>query len=360
MKLAWVIFFPCPASPLNLVCHVILWRMPDSGAPLSQSPVSGPLTGQEPESSLTNSPQPLRGLRRALLGLLYLLPKNGMSRMMGRFASLELPPPIQQAEIRLFARLAGVDLAEAREPVGEYRSLQAFFTRALKEGARPIEGNEGSIVSPCDGAWGASGRIEFGTLIQVKGRPYSVADLIGDEGLADCYEGGCFATFYLSPRDYHRFHTPVAGDITRLDYHPGALWPVNSIGLQGIDGLFARNERICAFLIPARSGLPAASPSLDAGLEEGRDTIALVAVGATMVGSVKLNFDPLTTNVGAGHRVTQRLGDQAPTFKRGEEWGHFEFGSTIVMLTPPDGFSLDFRPLGEPLRLGQVIGQRVR
>lgn len=288
---------------------------------------------------------PLRGLRRALLVLLHLLPKNGMSRMMGRFASIHWPGPIQRAEIRLFARLAGVDLAEARDDISEFDSLQRFFTRALVPGARPISGDEQTLVSPCDGAWGEAGRIEQGTMLQVKGRAYRVSELLGDAEAAARYEGGHCATFYLSPRDYHRFHTPTAGRITRLDYHPGALWPVNSIGLQGIDALFARNERICAYLDAA--GLPGDGAACE---------IALIAVGATMVGSVKLTFADLTTNVPGAERTIRELGERAPSFERGEEWGYFEFGSTIVMLLPPGQAKLDVKPPGTPLRLGEAIG----
>lgn len=181
-----------------------------------------------------------------------------------------------------------------------------------------------------------------------------MAELLGDEERAAAYEGGCFATFYLSPRDYHRFHTPTAGHITRLDYHPGALWPVNSIGLQGIDGLFAKNERICAYLQPdrvAESGRGGSEP-----LRVEPDPIALIAVGATMVGSVRLTFSELCTNVPGSARVRHQLGARAPAFERGEEWGHFEFGSTIVMLTPPGEIEIAFRPLGKPLRLGEAIG----
>ena len=292
-----------------------------------------------------DEPAALSGPRLGLLAALRLLPKNAMSRLMGRFAGIAWPGPIQRAEIRLFARLAGVDLSEARDEVGDFATLQQFFTRALVAGARPIEGDDDVLVSPCDGAWGAAGRIEDGTLLQVKGRRYRVADLLGHEAWASDYDGGCYATLYLSPRDYHRFHTPAAGRITRLDYLPGALWPVNSIGLQGIDGLFARNERICAELI------------VD-GSAEGPG-ILMIAVGATMVGSVRLSFDELCTNVPGGTPVTRRLERNPPAFARGEEWGHFEFGSTIVLLTPPGGPTIEPKPVGTPLRLGEAIG-RVR
>jgi len=254
---------------------------------------------------------------------------------------------LQRAEIQLFARLANVNVEEARDPIESYDSLQRFFARALREGARPIAGDSMDLVAPCDGAWGAAGRIEAGMLLQVKGRTYSVAELLGDRDLAKRYEAGCFATFYLSPRDYHRFHTPAAGRITRIDYCPGSLWPVNAIGLRGIDRLFARNERICAYLDVAPGAIETPPPP-----------IALVAVGATMVGSVRLAFDDLRTNVSGARPERRILGDQAPTFARGEEWGHFEFGSTIVMLTPPRHFEIDSQPIGQPLTLGELIGRR--
>jgi phosphatidylserine decarboxylase len=218
---------------------------------------------------------------------------------------------------------------------------------------RPVEGDSLCLVSPCDGAWGEAGPIEGGTLLQVKGRRYAVAELLGDDDLASRYEGGSFATFYLSPRDYHRFHTPLAGCFRRIDYFPGSLWPVNAIGLRGIDRLFARNERICAYFDVGEG--PSAT-RVDA--EPSSSEIVLVAVGATMVGSIHLSFDDLTSNTGNRRPERRELGARAPRFERGKEWGHFEFGSTIVMLTPPGLCQFELRPVGEPLRLGQVIGRR--
>ena len=200
--------------------------------------------------------------------------------------------------------------------------------------------------------------------MQVKGRAYRVADLLCDEVLAAAYEGGRYATFYLSPRDYHRFHTPTAGRITRVEYVPGALWPVNSIGLLGVDGLFAKNERLCAYL---KLGPDASEPGSDdvAGVQSGDSGpgsppgIAMIAVGATMVGSVRLTFDEMRTNVANGRPERRDFTANAPAFARGEEWGTFEFGSTIVMLTPPGEIELDSRTTGTALRLGEAIG-RVR
>jgi phosphatidylserine decarboxylase len=286
----------------------------------------------------------LSGWGRLLLAVLYVLPKNALSRLAGRIASLRLPGPIQRLEILLFARLVGVDLAEARDPIESHDCLQSFFARALRDDARNIDADEHSLVAPCDGAWGEAGRVEVGTLVQVKGRRYSLAELLGDSDRVDDYEGGFFATFYLSPRDYHRFHTPAAGRIRRIDYHPGSLWPVNAIGLKGIDRLFARNERICAYL--------------DTGEDNGIPLV-LVPVGAMMVGSIRLNFDELRTNVGGRRPERKDLGERAPRFARGEEWGHFEFGSTIVLLTPPGLYRIEPKPVGELVRLGEVIGRRL-
>lgn len=323
------------ARPLR--SHGILLRMADPGADRTHSRPS-----REPETP----PPELRGFARFLRGLLVLLPKNALSRWMGWLASRSLPAPIQRFEIRLFARLTGVNLDEARDDVSDFGSLQEFFTRALTPGVRPLEGGEEMLVSPCDGAWGESGRIEAGTLLQVKGRRYRVAELLADARLAEAYEGGCYATFYLSPRDYHRFHTPSAGRITRIDYHPGSLWPVNAVGVVGIDRLFARNERIVALLEPDVVGAESRAPG-----------IALVAVGATMVGSVRLNFSEFRTNVPGRPAERREFGERAPHFGRGEEWGRFEFGSTIVMLTPPRGVVMDARAVGQPLRLGEAIGR---
>lgn len=329
-------------------------------------------------------PERLHGVGRALLGLLVLLPKNAISRAMGWLASRRLPGPLQRLELALFVRLAGVDRRELARPLASYDSLQSFFTRALAPGARPLEGGEDVLVSPCDGAWGASGRIEGGTILQVKGRPYRVADLLGSEEAARPFEGGTFATLYLSPRDYHRFHAPTAGRITRLVYRPGNLWPVNAIGLLGVEGVFARNERICAWLEiePGTSTSTSASTSTGTGISTrigdgvagaprlvagdaaaagqgaAAHSIAMIAVGATMVGSVRLAFDGLRTNRAGAVAVDRALGALGPKLARGEEWGHFEFGSTIVLLIPPGLFTLDAQAIGTPLRLGRAIGRR--
>jgi len=180
----------------------------------------------------------------------------------------------------------------------------------------------------------------------VKGRTYSLAALLGGAGDARLFEGGRYAAFYLSPRDYHRFHAPCDGRVVRATYVPGTLWPVNRAGLEGIPGLFAQNERICAFL------------EIDS-IGSGR-LICLVAVGATMVGKVRLRFDDLTTN--EGRAAIERRAYAAPghVLAKGEEWGRFEFGSTIVMIAAPGTVDIEAPSPGSLLRLGRRIGTLLR
>lgn len=268
-----------------------------------------------------------------------MLPTHLLSRLAGRGALVRFPAPFQQWEIRTFGRAVGVDFTEVRDPLESFRCLQDFFVRALRDGVRPVDPAPDAVVSPCDGAWGASGIAVDGTVLQVKGRSYSLAALLGDEAAARDFEGGPFATFYLSPCDYHRFHMPCAACVRRAIYIPGALWPVNRAGVEAIDGLFARNERLCAFF----------------SVRGGAVDCCMVAVGATLVGKVRVTFDDLTTNVGGSEPVT-RTYDPAPCFAKGDEWGRFEFGSTIVLIAAPGLMKLDAQPPGTPLRLGRRIG----
>jgi phosphatidylserine decarboxylase len=279
---------------------------------------------------------------RLALGALGRLPVHALSRLAGRAAGLRLPGALQRAEIRAFGAAVGVDFDEVRDPIDSFTSLQSFFTRALVDGARPIDPAPDALVAPSDGAWGASGRVEGGTLLQLKGRPYSVGALLGDDALASTYEGGAFATFYLSPRDYHRFHAPCDLRVRRAVYIPGTLWPVNRLGVEGVDALFAQNERICAF---AAVG------------EEAGEQLCLVAVGATLVGRIRMAFDDtLTSNEDCRESARREYTDGGHALVKGAELGRFEFGSTLVLLAAPGLLELDGARTGTPLRLGRRIG----
>lgn len=276
---------------------------------------------------------------RIAVALLRALPKHALSRAAGWLAARRLPAPVRVPALRAFGRAVGVDFDEVAGPLDSFESLQAFFTRRLRDGVRPIDATPAAVVSPCDGSWGAVGTITDGQLLQVKGRLYDLAALLGDPAAARRFEGGAFATLYLSPRDYHRFHAPCAAQVRRATHLPGALWPVNRIGVEGIDGLFSVNERLCAFMSVAGAA----------------EDLCLVAVGATMVGKVRLTFDDLTTNRPGAAPETRVYGDRV-ALARGEEWGRFEFGSTIVLVAAPGLLALDAQPPGTPVRLGQRIG----
>jgi phosphatidylserine decarboxylase len=325
-----------------------------------------------------------------VLGALRRLPVHALSRAAGRAASVRLPALLRAPACRAFARAVGANLAEVRDPLDSFASLQDFFTRALRADARTIDPDPAALVAPCDGSWGACGRIADGSLLQVKGRPYSLAALLGDEAAAKALEGGWYATFYLAPRDYHRFHAPCDGFVSRAVHLPGSLFPVNPIGLAYVPDLFAENERICALVRLRASSTrqvsrsaqgreaarapqvsrsePQASEDHRAGeaersanpreteaSEDHKESLALVAVGATLVGKVQVTFDTLTTNT-RDRAPRWRHYDPQPRFVKGGEWGRFEFGSTLVLAAAPGALELAPQAPGSRLRLGERIG----
>ena len=278
---------------------------------------------------------------RLALDALGRLPLHAISRAAGRFASLRLPGLLQRALIRIFGVAVGVDWSEVHGPVASFPSLQAFFTRPLAPGARPRDSHEDAFLAPCDGTWGASGLVEMGTLLQVKGQPYRLGELLGSEKTAAALEGGPYATIYLAPRDYHRFHTPLELIVSHASHFPGALWPVNPLGVKGVPRIFAINERICIGLHPPER------PDLQ---------LFIVAVGATMVGSVRVVFDDaLGTNTAVSSPREHRYPELA-RIGRGEELGRFEFGSSLVVVASPGWIELDPLATGSPLRVGSRIG----
>ncbi len=261
-------------------------------------------------------------------------------------ASAPLPRPLRAPVYRAFGRRVGLDFGEVRDPLADYPSLQAFFTRALPAGVRPLDPGADLLLAPCDGAWGQAGRVEDGTLLQVKGREYRLAELIQDESLARAMEGGHYATFYLAPRDYHRFHAPCDGAVTRIVHVPGALWPVNAVGLHGVDRLFARNERICAQVRLPGQGQP-------------HPALCMVAVGATLVGKIRLAFDDLASHRFGASISVRDYPDERPVLERGVEWGRFEFGSTLVVVGAREAIEIGVRPPGTRVRMGEAIGRRI-
>ncbi|MDO5288818.1 MAG: archaetidylserine decarboxylase [Pseudomonadota bacterium] len=273
----------------------------------------------------------------------YLLPKRLLTELAGRAASARLGD-LTHAAIRRFVARYGVDMSEAANPdITSYASFNDFFTRPLREGARPLA--QADYVCPVDGAISQFGPIERGQIFQAKGHHYSATALLaGDAELAAQFDDGQFATLYLSPRDYHRIHMPCAGRLLRMSYVPGELFSVNPATARGVPGLFARNERVvCVF-------------------DTVRGPFVLVLVGATIVGSMATVWHGVV-NPPRGQEVTSWYydeNDETPGVQlaQGDEMGRFLLGSTVVLLWPHG--TLRFNPAwapGGPVRMGQMMGR---
>jgi phosphatidylserine decarboxylase len=274
----------------------------------------------------------------------YLLPKQALTALAGALARGEYGSATTGV-IRRFVGRYGVDMAEAAEPdIAAYKSFNEFFTRPLKPGARPLA--EAPLICPVDGAISQFGTIEGDQIFQAKGHAYSTTALVGgDAALAAHFQGGHFATLYLSPKDYHRIHMPCDGRLRRMVYVPGALFSVNPTTARGVPGLFARNERVvCLFERPG--GAP----------------FVLVLVGATIVGSMATVWHGVVNPPRGGQlREWRYEGDQAVTLRQGQEMGRFLLGSTVVLLFPPAApgeaplrFNPDWSP-GRTIRLGEPM-----
>ena len=270
----------------------------------------------------------------------YVMPKRGLTAFAGRVASRERGQTTTRL-VRWFVGKYGVDMSEAAVPdIASYASFNDFFTRALKEGARPLA--EATLTCPVDGTISQFGRIEHDQILQAKGHRYSTSALVGgDAELARQFHDGSFATLYLSPKDYHRIHMPCEGTLVRMLHVPGALFSVNPTTARGVPGLFARNERVvCVFESKAVG------------------TFVLTLVGATIVGSMATVWHG-PVNATRGRRVREwHYPERETTLKQGEEMGRFLLGSTVVLLFSKPG--LRFNPAwepGRPIRLGEAMAQ---
>ncbi len=267
------------------------------------------------------------------------LPAALLSRGWGWLARRRHPRPAVALLKRTFVAATGIDMAEAREPMASYASLEDLFVRHLRAGARRIDPDTAALVSPVDGAVGACGIVEDGTLMQVKGRSYALARLLGDDQEARRYEGGPYATLYLSPKDYHRVHAPARGEVREAKLIPGRLLPVFAEAVNNVDELFARNERLVTYLDTPAAG-----------------RLAVVKVGATLVGRISVSYDAsLTTNVKDG-KARRRVYRKPHAFDKGADLGAFELGSTVVLVGEAGRVSFDAVVPGQSVRMGQRMG----
>lgn len=274
--------------------------------------------------------------------LIRMLPRRGLSRLVGWFARRRVPGFLLRPLLRVYAKAYGANLEESARPLEDFRSVTDFFTRTLKDGVRPMPADPAAIASPCDGTAAMSGTVEDGTLLQVKGHSYALADLLGDAEEAAAFEGGTYAVLYLAPGDYHRYHWPFDGTLDTVRHIRGDLWPVNERAVASVERLFAVNERVVCL----------GNVRTAAGAAGGR--FAYIPVGALNVGSIKLAFHELRTNR-LGKVAAQRW-PVAVDAARGDAFGLFELGSTIVMVLAKDAGALTPPAAGTTIRVGEPIG----
>lgn len=276
----------------------------------------------------------MSALTFATAQLLRVLPRAGVSRFMGRLADQKLPPPVGRAVVRWYSRAYDVSLDECVQTDG-WESFDAFFTRTLRANARPLDGDERTIVSPADGRLDAPGRVDNDSVYWVKGRPYKAVELLGSQAEAERYRDGSACVIYLSPRDYHRVHAPVAGEIREVRSLPGDYYPVNAIGIKHVPNLFVRNRRVAI--------------AIDTPDEVGLGRVTLVMVAAIVVGRITVSgIEARDVPIGVHHLAP------AKKIARGDEVGIFHLGSTVVMFLEKRATGAWVAPEG-PVRFGHAL-----
>ena len=278
--------------------------------------------------------------------LQHMLPKQALTRIAGVFANLEAGK-LTTMVISWFIKRYQVNMAEAANPdAASYKTFNQFFTRPLKNGARPIA--NAAFICPVDGAVSQFGAIEKDQIFQAKGHHYSTLALVGGNvNLATQFENGQFACLYLSPKDYHRIHMPCDGILKSMTYVPGDLFSVNPSTAANVPNLFARNERVVCEFESSQHG-----------------TFVMVLVGATIVGSMatvwhdsanKIINPPRSKNI-----RTWQYADKNIQLKQGDEMGRFLLGSTVVMLFEKNmlQFNTDWQP-ARAIKLGEMMGNKL-
>jgi len=272
------------------------------------------------------------------------LPTRALSRAAFSIAQIRAPR-FKNALIRWFVRRYRVDLTEAeRSRIDDYEHFNAFFTRALRAGARPQPEDPRAFASPVDGSLSQIGPIHAGLLLQAKGHRYGSAELLGDPQLAAEFRDGSFCTLYLSPRHYHRVHMPASGRLRRWGYVPGRLFSVNPATARAMPRLYARNERMVAIFDCAFGPL------------------AVVMVGALLVGGIELVWHGRLTPPHRREAAPSFYEPMQPLFlPRGAELGRFHLGSTVILLAPAGALSWDgeLAPDRE-VRVGQPLATMAR
>jgi phosphatidylserine decarboxylase len=279
---------------------------------------------------------------RCFILLQRLLPQHGLSRLIHKLARVRARG-LKNALIRGFVRVFKPVMADAREPDAlAYESFNAFFTRELAAGSRPMPPDAASVASPVDGTISQIGYLDGQSILQAKGRHFSLAALLGGSAAETAqFAGGAFATLYLAPYNYHRIHMPLDGQLRTARHIPGRLFSVNAVTAAGVEGLFARNERLVCIW------------------DDRQQPFAMVLVGALFVGSISTVWDgEITPPTRRAPRELKSRGIHGAPLARGELMGWFNMGSTVVLLFPEGRVQwLAQLSAGMSVRVGQALGQ---
>jgi len=279
-------------------------------------------------------------IERVFAGFQYILPQHMLSRIVYALMRCETVW-VKNLLIRQISGMAGINYAEAASPdPADYACFNAWFTRALKPGARTFDSDPAALLCPCDGRISELGPLREELILQAKGKDYSLQDLLAGDPVCSQLQGGHFFTIYLSPRDYHRVHMPLAGRLQRMIHVPGRLFSVSPSTVRQVPRLFARNERVISIF------------ETDCG------PLAMVLVGAMLVSSTETVWaGEVTPNKNRNVTVAE-YPDRDITLARGEEMGRFNMGSTVILLVPP-GTMKDLAQLaaGDAVLLGQKLGR---
>ena len=273
--------------------------------------------------------------------LQYCLPHHLLSRIVGYVAQCK-NPFIKKLFIHWFAKHYQVNMDEAEQPgLDTFTDFNAFFTRALKPEARPVDSASNRVISPADGVVSQIGRISSGNIIQAKNMHYSVLSLLGgftDD--ANAFVDGEFVTIYLAPKDYHRLHMPMSGKLTKMIYIPGRLFSVNPVTAESVPNLFARNERVVALL------------------ETANGPLALVLVGAMIVASIETIWHGIVAPSRHSSIKVWDYSDKTILLEKGAEMGRFRLGSTIIGLFPQSSVAWESSITPDsPVKMGAAIAR---
>ena len=260
-------------------------------------------------------------LEYILAGIQYLLPHHLLSSMVHWFLRIRVKT-IKNVQITLISEVTGVDWSESKlKSASDFENFNAFFTRELAAGARPIDPDPDSFTAPSDGKISQCGRLTNNRILQAKGQYYSLKNLLANDPAASDFHNGFFHTIYLAPRDYHRVHMPMSGDLQRMIHVPGRLFSVAPYNVHRVPGLFTRNERVISLFATSHGPM------------------ALILVGAMLVSSMETTWSGAVTPPRGKRVTTSDWSRRNIRLEKGQEMGRFNMGSTVILLLPAGAVS---------------------